>query len=324
MRSKLFAILAAMLCMIMLLPVSVFADEGQPAVITPAQTEAETIAEGAGTPAQIETQVQDENATSETEQQTEDVEPVSIPDDTQIYDPYPYEHHELTSDSVNGNYAKVIDDAGLFSDEEEKKLLEQISGLLEYGNMGIATNEEYNSDAAALARSKYIEMFGETSGTLFLIDMYNRRIQFFSGGSMYRTLSTAKTNEITDNIYTYATAGDYYTATSKAFEQVKIVLDGGHIVAPMRFATNAAFAIGITLIINFIIITVQRKKKASTVLTNALSADTKVYKSTVVQKVNSVMTSQKKRRHVESSGGGGGFSGGGGGGFSGGGGGHSF
>ncbi len=235
-------------------------------------------------------------------------------------------------DQENGSRAVVEDSANLFTDGEEAKLLDQLKELLSYGNMGIVTNEEFNSDAAAFARTRYLEIFGETNGTIFLIDMYNRRIQIFSGGSLYRTIPEAKANEITDNVYTYASSGNYYQTASKAFEQIKICLEGGVVVAPMRLATNAAFAIGIVLLINFIIITSQRKKKAATTLTNALVHSRNVPSGTVVKNVRTVLRKQSRKKHVESSGGGfigggggGGFSGGGGGGgFSGGGGGHSF
>ena len=236
-------------------------------------------------------------------------------------------------DAEHGTKAVVQDDAGLYSEEECEMLLDQIKELLPYGNIGIETSEEYNSDVSAYSRSEYIDMFGETKGTLFLIDMYNRRIQFFSGAEMFQTLNTTRTNEITDNIYTYASDGDYYAATSRAFEQVKIVLEGGRIVTPMRYATNAALAIGIVLLVNFIIIMVQRKQSVNAnKLTNALAYAGKTQNTSVVKNVRSVMTRQSKTRHTSSSGGGGGFSGGGGGfsggggggGFSGGGGGHSF
>ena len=229
----------------------------------------------------------------------------------------------VSEKAENGHQVIIEDGAALFSEEERQLLLEQLKELSSYGNMGIATSNEHNGDSAEYARSKYIELFGETSGTLFLIDMYNRRLQIFSGADMYNTISQVKANEITDNIYTYASAGDYYKTAQKAFEQIKIVLEGGRIVTPMRYATNAAFAIGLVLLINFIIVYNQRKKKASLrALTNALNYDNKNKRASVVKEVQTVMTKQRKTRH--SSGGSGGFSGGGGGGFSGGGGGGGF
>ena len=226
----------------------------------------------------------------------------------------------------------IEDEADLFTDAQEADLKKQLEGILPYGSAAIVTNEAYNYDAAELAEERFREYFRDDSATLLLIDMYNRRIQIFSDGAIYRTVTRAKANEITDNIYTYATDGDYYMAAKKTFEQIETVLSGGRITTPMKYATNAAFAVGIVLLINFIIITAQRKKKNVTTLTNALAYEGGRGNISAVQSVNAVMTSQKKSRHIESSGGssgggGGGFSGGGGGGggfSSGGGGGHSF
>ena len=231
------------------------------------------------------------------------------------------------------DYRVIIEDeADLFTDAQEADLKKQLEGILPYGSAAIVTNEAYNYDAAELAEERFREFFRDDSATLLLIDMYNRRIQIFSDGAIYRTVTRAKANEITDNIYTYATDGDYYMAAKKTFEQIETVLSGGRITTPMKYATNAAFAVGIVLLINFIIITAQRKKKNVTTLTNALAYEGGRGNISAVQSVNAVMTSQKKSRHIESSGGssgggGGGFSGGGGGGggfSSGGGGGHSF
>lgn len=232
----------------------------------------------------------------------------------------------------NGYHIIIEDQADLFTDSEEADLRKQLEGILPYGSAAIVTNDEYNYDAAALAEEKFREYFNRDSATLLMIDMYNRRIQIFSDGAIYKTVSKAKANEITDNIYTYATDGNYYMAAKKSFEQIETILSGGRITTPMKYATNAAFAIGIVLLINFIIITAQRKKKDTTTLTNALAYEGGRGRISAVQSVNAVMTSQKKSRHIESSGGssgggGGGFSGGGGGGggfSSGGGGGHSF
>ena len=231
------------------------------------------------------------------------------------------------------DYRVIIEDeADLFTDAQEADLKKQLEGILPYGSAAIVTNEAYNYDAAELAEERFREFFRDDSATLLLIDMYNRRIQIFSDGAIYKNISTSRANEITDNIYTYATDGDYYMAAKKTFEQIETILSGGRITTPMKYATNAAFAVGIVLLINFIIITAQRKKKNVTTLTNALAYEGGRGNISAVQSVNAVMTSQKKSRHIESSGGssgggGGGFSGGGGGGggfSSGGGGGHSF
>ena len=238
--------------------------------------------------------------------------------------------------SEETGYRAVLEDgADLLTDEEEKALLQQMEQILPYGNVAFVTNEERNYDAAEFARTWYLDNLGEVTGTVLLVDMYNRRIQIFSGQEMYQTISEVRANEITDNIYTYASEGDYYRCAREAFSQMQTILEGGAIVTPMRYATNAAFAVGIVLLVTFIIVYRQRKKTREVfALQSAIKADKSFSKHGAVKDVKAIMTSQTKKRHVESSGGGGGggfsggggggFSGGGGGGFSGGGGGHSF
>lgn len=293
MRNKIFAVLAVMFLLVLMVPAAAFADEDVEYILGPA---------GEQIPVQEETAA----------------------------DPGEY---TLTASGDNGNLAVVEDAAELFTAEQRTSLLNQLSELLGEGNFAIVTNSASNSGARDYAQSKYLEFFGDTSGALFLIDLYNRSdngMQLVSRGAMRNSLTTAKANEIMDNTYTYAADGDFYGCAEKTVEQIKIVVEGGFLMTPMKYITNAAFAIGIVLLINFIIITVQRKRNSKLdTLVNALSYGSRGAGSTAVQNVNAVMTSQTKTRHTSSSGGGGGFSGGGGG-FSGGGGGgfsgggHSF
>ncbi len=181
-----------------------------------------------------------------------------------------------------------------------------------------------------------MEFFGDTSGALLIIDMHNRYIQLIADGAVYKTVNKTRCNEITDNIYRYASQQEYYTCAVKAFEQVTRLLEGGRIAAPFRYVTNAFLALALALLGNYALMSLQRRKKVNP--ENALKVKVVVntagslVKAGVVAGVVMHMLNQRKTRHVESSGGsggrsgGGGFSGGGhsGGGFSGGGGGHRF
>lgn len=239
-------------------------------------------------------------------------------------------YYEETAE--NGFKLIINDEADLLTEGEQKELLDEMRAILPYGSAAFETVDHNVYTASRYAENKYSEYFGRSSGTLFLIDMDNREIYIHSNGEIYKQINTTRANEITDNIYTYATRGNYSECAKQAFIYIKNILEGGKIVTPMKYATNAAFAVGIALLINFIIIYIQRRKpKEVSYLTLAAEKNYSENANKVVQEVNANMTKQTKSRHVESSGGGigggGGFSGGGGGGFSGGGGGgggHSF
>ena len=237
----------------------------------------------------------------------------------------PVRAEDISYQGDNGNQAIIRDDADLFTAEEEGKLIDRLKTVLDYGGAAIVTIAQNSTSTSRYAENAYRQYFGKSSGTLLLMDMDNRYLQFFSDGSNYNVLTDSKTNEISDNIYSYASKGDYFKCADVAFEQVATVLSGGRITTPMRYVTNAIFAVGLVLLINIWIVVLQRKKPDPSKIVDTLGQT----HGGAVRNVRTTMTHQKRTRHVESSGGGGGFHiGGGGGGFgggsSGGGGGHSF
>ncbi len=252
----------------------------------------------------------------------------------------------LAEEAGESPYRVVIEDqADLLTEAEEGTLREVMEKVLPYGNAAFVSVSENYTTAERLAESKFMEFFGDVSGALLLIDMDNRYIQLIADGAVYKTVNRTRCNEITDNIYTYASKGDYLSCASKAFEQVTRLLEGQRVAAPFRYVTNAFLAICLALLGNFALVSLQRRKKVNP--ENALNVKVAVnatgaaVKAGAVAAVALTMLDQRRTKHVESSGGGrsgggGGFSGGGGGGggfsgggssgggFSGGGGGHRF
>ena len=234
-------------------------------------------------------------------------------------------------------YRVVIEDgAELLTEAEEASLRQVMEQVLPYGNAALVTTLNNPTTAERYAEQKFLEFFGDTSGALLLIDMDNRYIQLIADGAVYKTVNRTRCNEITDNIYRYASQQEYYTCAVKAFEQVTRLLEGGRIAAPFRYVTNAFLAVCLALLGNFGLMSLQRRKKIAP--ENALNVKVVVNATSSAARAGAVagvaltMLSQRKTKHVESSssgggrsgGGGGGHSSGGGGGFSGGGGGHRF
>ena len=232
----------------------------------------------------------------------------------------------------NTNYKAIIEDtAGLLSDTEKTQLLLEMEKITNYGHAAFHTTDANNSTADSYASGYYHNKFNKESGSLFLIDMDNRKVYIFSDGDIYKTVTKTYANVITDNVYTYASKQDYYTCASKVFEQEYDLLEGRRIAQPMKYISNALLAIVIALLLNYTIVRAYSSSKAPSrkELLDGIFMDKKL------NNPKAVFTNETKRYDpVESSsggssGGGGGFSGGGGGfsgggGSSGGGGGHSF
>ena len=243
-------------------------------------------------------------------------------------DEYGIENEEEQVESIlieneNTSYQLLIrDEANLLTSDEIEKLRDDMTPLTEYGHIAFITINENYTSTADYARSKYHELFGTDSGSLFLIDMDNRYIYIFSDGNNYKYITNSKANIITDNVYRYASRSEYYECSSIAFSQMYTVLSGGKIAEPMRYISNIIIAIVIAFFINFIgIMSLTRipPAKATEILKNC-NIDFNA------GNVRTAKTGTHKVYSPQSSGGGGsgGGGGGGGGGSSGGGGGHGF
>lgn len=222
-------------------------------------------------------------------------------------------------------YRVVIEDnAELLAEEQETALEEVMKDITAYGNVAFVTVAENSSSAESFARSYYQRQFGTNSGTLFLIDMDNRKIWIHSDGAVYKVITTAYANTITDNVYRYASDEEYYECAAEAYRQIYALLEGQKIAQPMKYISNALLAMILALLINFGLVcyfTRIKKPKEAEILSNI----EKRFEST---KPTAVFTHETKEYDpVESGGSRGGRSGGrssGGGGRSRGGGGHSF
>ena len=157
-------------------------------------------------------------------------------------------------DQNNGEYQLIIeDDANLLSASEKESLRKDMAKLTEYGNIIFKSINTNSTSAASYAKSYYNGRFGRQSGTVFLIDMDNRKIYIFSNGDNYTKITESKAETITDNIYQYATDKEYYECAKKAYEQILTVLEGGKIAEPMKYISNAVLAVMVSLFINFAI-----------------------------------------------------------------------
>lgn len=114
-----------------------------------------------------------------------------------------------------GYKIELHDDASLLEESELRALAENMKGLTKYGSVGFFTSDTEGFRTSELAHSLYDEYLwkqssGAESGTMFLIDMANRKIYIYSNGVIYKTITNAYANTITDNVYKHATRGDYY------------------------------------------------------------------------------------------------------------------
>ncbi len=228
-------------------------------------------------------------------------------------------------DPVSGYDAVVMDDADLLTDSEEESLLEAMKANTEFGHAVFLTSKRPVDSTSALAAGTYKSMYGSQSGSIFVVDMYNRYLYIFSDGLVYKFITKSYANTITDNVYRYATKGDYYTCAMEVFSQELKVLNGVRIAQPMKYVDNVLLALIASLFLNYLVLRIQARRDRATQA--VMMESSKPYLALISAKyfdrgTTKIYSPPSSSSSSGSSGGGGG--GGGGGGSSGGGGGHGF
>lgn len=224
-------------------------------------------------------------------------------------------------------YLVIIDDeADLLSEEEESLLALSMRQITSFGNVAFKSVSSNSYSTSYFAERYYHELFASQSGTLFLIDMDNREIYLFSNGAIYRVVTTGYATTITDNVYRYATNGDYYRCAAEAFSQVHSLLSGNKIAQPMKYISNTLLALILAALINYFVAIIlsgtakpSKAELLSSISTGFKFVDpytTKTHQTKVYSPQSSGSSSSSGGGSSHSSGGGGGghSSGGGGGG----------
>lgn len=159
------------------------------------------------------------------------------------------------SDTSYGYALEIFDNADLLSDTEELLLEQDMNSLIGYGNVIFASSyDNPYSDSEYYANHFYFDRYGDENGVIFMIDMDRRQIVIYSAGALSKQITGAYADTITDNIYTYASDGDYYRCAKEAYHQMQSVLAGTRINQPMKYISNAFLSVLIAFIINFTIL----------------------------------------------------------------------
>lgn len=216
----------------------------------------------------------------------------------------------------------IEDEADLITDEEEDMLSFLMEDIAVYGNVAFKTVDENDTTTERYIEDYYSTLFGSKSGIVFMIDMDNRNIWIYCDGDIYDVIRSDDADTITDNVYTYASDGNYFACAYEAFSQALTLLEGYKIARPMKYISNAILAAVLALMINYFVV------KAMSLSTKPgekelLDATRHKYEFTNIN-TEHVNTTRTYSPQSSGSSGGGGRSGGGGGGRSGGGGGHRF
>ena len=170
---------------------------------------------------------------------------------TPIYATEPMIDSEASS---NGYYQIIIeDDADLLSEGDEIELKSVMEPLTEYGNVLFKTNNlPTSSSSESYLRNYYYSILGNKKGVAFYIDMNRRQVCACASGGLEKIITSGKCDSIMDNVYSYATKGDYFQCANQTYLQMYRLLNGGKIAESMKYICNAILAIMISLFTSYL------------------------------------------------------------------------
>ena len=223
------------------------------------------------------------------------------------------------TNDTTGYEARVLDGAKLFDSSEINDILEDAYNITEYADMYVVTvadgDNNYGSTQSATDEycdQIYRQISGANNCIIFCIDMDTRYLLVYTKGSVENDIGSSKADTITDNVYSYASDGDYYQCSIEAIDQIGRVLAGMHIAQPMKVASNMFIAFVVGFVIMYLIALGKSKVRKT--------SDSEMLKYAAIRfaanNPKDIITGTTKTYCPRSSGSGGGRSGGGGGGHS--------
>ena len=224
-------------------------------------------------------------------------------------------------------YIAVIEDrAGLLDEAEYESVFSTMMPITDICNAGFYTYSGESKEYVMNKAKAWANSVFPGRCTLFIIDMATRQLAVWSSTDIEKTLTQAKGYTITDNVFSYASRGDYARCAETAFNQMYRVLKGEKVTGPMRYISNALLALLAAILLAYLFISARMEQEIKVSLPEIATATVGAGAVIAAKRLT------RKVRHTSSSGGGshgggfgGGFGGGGGGGgFSGGGGSHGF
>ena len=166
--------------------------------------------------------------------------------------------------SKTGFRAVIEDELDLLTAAEERKILDNMIPLTEYGSVAFWSTREESSDVQTQAEEKRRALFGEESSCIVVINKAYQRLSIQSRGQLAKVITSARAGRIAARGSTDLTRGQTYNAVSEAFSQIGTLTGSSKAAAHLRVFCNLflSLMIGLTLTSAFVLVRTNRADRA--------------------------------------------------------------
>ena len=163
--------------------------------------------------------------------------------------------------SKTGFRAVIEDELDLLTAAEERKILDEMIPLTEYGSVAFWSTREESADVQTQAEEKRRALFGEESSCIVVINKAYQQLSIQSRGQLAKVVTSARAGRISARGSTDLTRGQTFNAVSEAFSQIGTLTGSSKAAAHLRVFCNLflSLMIGLTLTSVFVLV---RKKRA--------------------------------------------------------------
>ena len=151
--------------------------------------------------------------------------------------------------SKTGFRVVIDDDIDLLTSAEERKLLEEMIPLTEYGSVALWSTRGEDADVQTQAEEKRRSLFGEESSCMLVINKASQRLSIHPGGSLAVLISAAQADRIVSRADKELARGHFFSAASDAFSRLAGLAGSTKSAASLRVFSTLflALMIGLTL-----------------------------------------------------------------------------
>lgn len=166
--------------------------------------------------------------------------------------------------SKTGFRAEIEDELDLLTAVEERKLLDNMIPLTEYGSVAFWSTREESADLQTQAEEKRRALFGEESSCIVVINKAYQRLSIQSRGQLAKVITSARAGRIASSGSTDLTRGQTYNAVSETFSQIGTLTGSSKTAAHLRVFCNLflSLMIGLTLTSAFVLVRTNRADRA--------------------------------------------------------------
>ena len=166
--------------------------------------------------------------------------------------------------SKTGFRAVIEDELDLLTAAEERKILDEMIPLTEYGSVAFWSTREESADLQTQAEEKRRALFGEESSCIVVINKAYQQLSIQSRGQLAKVITSARAGRIAARGSTDLTRGQTYNAVSETFSQIGTLTGSSKTAAHLRVFCNLflSLMIGLTLTSAFVLVRTNRADRA--------------------------------------------------------------